>query len=172
LLVVEYSIIIVFAGLFVRLITVIAVVPGSRYTFKERVFMGVAFLPKASLTAAFGVSILTEARTKGYTAYIPYGVQIETTAILSVLISAPLSIFLVAILGPRSLEKESDEDRDREKSTPSYSTYQSRIISKFEIKAALEKIERYQSGFIDFEDNLKRPLLRSKTTHEAKYKMV
>ena len=74
LLVVEYSVIIVFAGLFVRLITVIAVVPGSKYTFKERVFMGVAFLPKASLTAAFGVSILTEARMKGYTAFIPFGV--------------------------------------------------------------------------------------------------
>ena len=73
---------------------------------------------------------------------------------MSVLISAPLSIFLVAILGPRSLEKESDEEREREKSTPSYSTYQSKIISKFEIKAALEKIERYQSGFIDFDDNL------------------
>ena len=105
---VEYSVMIVFAGMFMRMITVILVTP-SRYTFKEKVFMGVAFLPKASLTAAFGVSILTEARAKGYNAYIPYGVQIETTAILSVLISAPLSVFLVSFLGPRSLEKEREE---------------------------------------------------------------
>jgi NhaP-type Na+/H+ or K+/H+ antiporter len=139
LLVVEYSVIIVFAGMIVRMLTVIIVVPSSRYTFKERVFMGAAFLPKASLTAAFGVSILTEARIKGYTSYIPFGVQIETTAILSVLISAPLSVFLVSFLGPRSLEKEGEFS-----DTPTTSSRftGSRIISKFEIKEALIKIER------------------------------
>ena len=84
-------------ALIVRLITVVAIssVPSSRFTWKERAFTAFAWLPKATVQAANASVILLAAQSAKNEQMIRFGIIIQTTAILSIVICAPIGAILI-----------------------------------------------------------------------------
>jgi NhaP-type Na+/H+ or K+/H+ antiporter len=84
---------------------------GGKFTRKERMFMAFAWIPKATVQAAIGGLVLNKAREKPeFAEYEPYGVKILTTAVLSIIFTAPLGAILTNSLGPRWLERLPSKD--------------------------------------------------------------
>ena len=87
------------------------VVWQKRFTIKERLVIWVGWIPKATVQAAIGGVVLDRARdeitegTEDYDDYEEYGQQILTTAILCILMTAPLWAILTSNLGSRWLHK-------------------------------------------------------------------
>ena len=85
-------------GLLFRSLGVLAATGFSRLTRKERLFCVAAYLPKATVQAAMASVPL---------AYGVAGGEIMlTVAVLSIVVTSPLGLFLVRRLGPRLLEVE------------------------------------------------------------------
>nr|XP_006825815.1 PREDICTED: mitochondrial sodium/hydrogen exchanger 9B2-like [Saccoglossus kowalevskii] len=73
---------------------------------KEKCFIPLAWLPKATVQAAIGSIALDTAREKGSSEeVIELGKQILTIAVLSIIITAPLGAAAIALSGPRLLNK-------------------------------------------------------------------
>jgi hypothetical protein len=74
-------------------------------------FMAFAWIPKATVQAAIGGLVLEKAREKPENAeYEQYGVKMLTTAVLSIIITAPLGAILTNSLGPKWLERLPSKD--------------------------------------------------------------
>ena len=67
-------------------------------------FMAFAWIPKSGVPAALGGLTLAKAQELGITEYEDYGRAMLTTAVLSVVILAPLGGIMINTLGPRWLE--------------------------------------------------------------------
>ncbi|MGX8797455.1 cation:proton antiporter [Fusibacter sp. JL298sf-3] len=85
-------------GLVARSIGVFIATTGSGFTFKERVFCVVAYLPKATVQAAIGGVPLA--------LNMPQGELILAIAVLSIVVTAPIGAALIHVLGERWLEIE------------------------------------------------------------------
>ncbi|XP_077999046.1 sodium/hydrogen exchanger 9B2-like isoform X2 [Glandiceps talaboti] len=96
-------------GLTVRVIVSFFVVLKCGFTIKERLFIALAWLPKATVQAAIGSIAYDTAREReaGDEA-IQLGSQILTIAVLSIIITAPLGAAAIALSGPRLLHKSQD----------------------------------------------------------------
>ncbi len=92
------------AGLAARSIGVIISMLGSSFTRKERLFCIIAYLPKATVQAALGAVPLSMGLVHGET--------ILSLAVLAILITAPLGLLSIRILGPRLLGTQFDEDAE------------------------------------------------------------
>ena len=85
-----------------------------RYTWKEKLLISFAWMPKATVQAAIGGVLLTRVRDEvapgdKFDEYEDYGEFLLTAAVLSVLISAPLGAILTNTLGPKMLECDKDD---------------------------------------------------------------
>ncbi len=80
-----------------RFVGVAASTLGSRITVPERMFMMIATVPKATVQAAIGAIPLTLG--------LAYGPEILAIAVLSILATAPLGAMMIALWGPRLLER-------------------------------------------------------------------
>ena len=69
-----------------------------KYTFKEKLFIAISYLPKATVQAAIGAIPLSIGISSGY--------LILTIAVLSILITAPLGAILIDYVAPRFLKQE------------------------------------------------------------------
>ncbi|CAL1260986.1 unnamed protein product [Larinioides sclopetarius] len=88
-------------------------------TLKEQIFVTIAGLPKATVQAAVGPVALSLARKQQLGAEAEeFGITILTTAVLSILVAAPLGATSLALLAPRLLEKDANSS-DQEKQKPS-----------------------------------------------------
>lgn len=74
--------------------------------FKEKMFMVVAWLPKATAQAALGSVFLDVSHKHGAEHYYHMGEQILTLAVVSILITAPLGSAAIIALGPYLLSKD------------------------------------------------------------------
>lgn len=76
-----------------------------KYTIRERIFMSISWIPKATVPATLAGVIFTEACALGdnYKDYQQFGLIIQTTAILSIVICAPIGSFLIDQLAPKLL---------------------------------------------------------------------
>ncbi len=94
-------------GLTVRLLVGFASVGGSGFTNNERLFVALAWIPKATVQAAIGALALDLARqgNEGPEA-IMYGNQVLTIAVLAIVVTAPIGALAIAWSGPRWLERE------------------------------------------------------------------
>ncbi len=94
-------------GLTVRLLVGFASVGGSGFTRNERLFVALAWIPKATVQAAIGALALDLARqgNEGAEA-ITYGNQVLTIAVLAIIVTAPIGALAIAWSGPRWLERE------------------------------------------------------------------
>jgi len=77
-------------------------VAGSNLTFKERMFVVVSYLPKATVQAAFGAAPLVAMKLAGMNT--GPGELILAVAVLSILLTAPLGAFAISMTGERWLE--------------------------------------------------------------------
>ncbi|TRY82929.1 hypothetical protein DNTS_027924 [Danionella cerebrum] len=94
-----------FIALAVRLLVTFAVVLRAGFNLKEKVFVALAWMPKATVQAAIGSTALDMARAKQDVELQKYGMDVLTLAVLSILITAPIGALLISLLGPRLLQK-------------------------------------------------------------------
>ncbi|XP_055877524.1 sodium/hydrogen exchanger 9B2-like isoform X2 [Biomphalaria glabrata] len=106
---------ILFAGLFVRVVTASLTTCYTDLNKKERLFVSIAWIPKATVQAAIGAVAYDTAVEKGAQQFIPLGKKILNQAVLAILIAAPLGSALIALLGPRLLHKTEDLHGDIQK---------------------------------------------------------
>lgn len=98
-----------------RLITVSIVSYNRRYSIKERLFIVCTWVPKATVQASLSAVFLTNAKSHKLGAkYVEYGNIILSTAILSIVICAPIGAILMNTFGPKLLPKNIEEDTDDE----------------------------------------------------------
>ncbi|KAL3313975.1 Sodium/hydrogen exchanger 9B2 [Cichlidogyrus casuarinus] len=77
----------------------------SALNWKERTFLAVSWIPKATIQAAIGANALDKATELGIEQLITWGELILTLAVLSILITAPVGAVLIARLAKYLLKK-------------------------------------------------------------------
>ncbi|CAH8509857.1 unnamed protein product [Dicrocoelium dendriticum] len=86
--------------------TVLAVLP-SKMNMKERLFVGFAWLPKATVQAAVGpVALDTARKLHAPPEIIHYSEQVLTLAALAILLTAPLGAILMPLTAPYLLRQD------------------------------------------------------------------
>ncbi|XP_077102539.1 sodium/hydrogen exchanger 9B2 [Siphateles boraxobius] len=92
-------------ALTVRLLITFVSVLRAGFNLKEKVFIALAWMPKATVQAAIGSTALDMARSKNDLELQKYGMDVLTVAVLSILITAPIGALIISLLGPRLLQK-------------------------------------------------------------------
>ena len=106
------GLIILGVGLAVRLSVGFLSVAGGGFTTNERLFVALAWIPKATVQAAIGGLALDLARQGNEGAdVIAYGNQVLTIAVLAIIVTAPIGALAIAWTGPRWLERSGATDR-------------------------------------------------------------
>ena len=103
-------------GILFRLSTAYFATSGgdAPLTEKERLFIALVWIPKATVQAvlcSFPLMLIKgvlSPEDEGYGIYILWGNQIMSTAILSILITAPLGLAFIQFLGPKWLSKDDE----------------------------------------------------------------
>ncbi|XP_070185808.1 sodium/hydrogen exchanger 9B2-like isoform X2 [Littorina saxatilis] len=103
-------------GLTVRCLVAFLAVFGTNFNMKERLFIPLAWLPKATVQAAIGAIAYDTARERGDKDLMVLGEKCLQLAVLSILLTAPTGAGLIAITGPFFLTRTPDADRLRRKS--------------------------------------------------------
>ncbi|KAM7538941.1 hypothetical protein Aperf_G00000057574 [Anoplocephala perfoliata] len=86
----------------------LAVLP-SKMNMKERLFVAISWIPKATVQAAIGPLALDSARRTGNPDFIEWGEEIITLAALSIILTAPTAAFLIPIVAPHLLQQHDPE---------------------------------------------------------------
>ncbi|XP_061565826.1 sodium/hydrogen exchanger 9B2 isoform X2 [Cololabis saira] len=100
------------AGLVVRLLVTFLLVHFGGFNLKEKLFIAVAWLPKATVQAAIGSKALDMARDKEDPTLIKYGLDVLTLAVLAILITAPIGALGIGLAGPRLLAQHVREETE------------------------------------------------------------
>jgi NhaP-type Na+/H+ or K+/H+ antiporter len=127
--IVGQSLAVLIVGLCVRLLVSVLCVYTKQFTQGERLFISMAWLPKATVQAAIGAVALDAARARlldlekthlaNSTAIseaktnVQHGQNILTLAVLAILVTAPIGAALIALCGPRLLDRESGGAEER-----------------------------------------------------------
>ncbi|XP_029798410.1 sodium/hydrogen exchanger 9B2 isoform X3 [Suricata suricatta] len=98
----------------IRVLTTFLMVCFAGFNIKEKIFISFAWLPKATVQAAIGSVALDTARSHGEKQLEEYGMDVLTVAFLSILITAPIGGLLIALLGPRLLQKAEHQNKNEE----------------------------------------------------------
>jgi hypothetical protein len=100
----------------VRVPVAILVTGGKDFTWKERAFIGLSWIPKATVQAALGSAPLDLIREKmdstdpEFEEWEMWGKEILVTAVISILITAPIGLICINTLGPRWLSQKIQDD--------------------------------------------------------------
>jgi len=119
-------------GLVLRILVTYSVVFGNKLNVKEKVFIALSWLPKATVQAAIGSIPLDTARARGFAGkqQEEVGIQILTIAVLVILVTAPIGAIAIAVSGPKLLRKQRkslvlpdnvDNSNDNDDNTNSFS---------------------------------------------------
>ena len=75
--------------------------------------MGVSWIPKSAVPATLAGIMLTESTALGpnYLDYQVYGLQIQTTTILAIIICEPLGAFLIDLVVPKFFTKSEQDEK-------------------------------------------------------------
>uniref|UniRef100_A0A3B3TBX0 Sodium/hydrogen exchanger 9B2-like n=1 Tax=Paramormyrops kingsleyae TaxID=1676925 RepID=A0A3B3TBX0_9TELE len=92
-------------GLVVRVLFTFTMVLFAGFTFKEKVFIALAWLPKATVQAAIGSTALDMAQAQGDAVLEKFGMDILTVAVLAILTTAPIGALSISLAGPRLLQR-------------------------------------------------------------------
>ncbi|XP_015365605.1 PREDICTED: mitochondrial sodium/hydrogen exchanger 9B2-like [Diuraphis noxia] len=101
------GLLVLIAGLIVRLIVTSCAVWGAGFNIKEVIFINIAWLPKATVQAALAPVALDMARMMGTEADKESASRLLTIAVISILVTAPIGAFGIQWLGPRLLSSSS-----------------------------------------------------------------
>ncbi|XP_042856263.1 sodium/hydrogen exchanger 9B2-like isoform X4 [Penaeus japonicus] len=98
-------------GLVFRMTTSFLVVMGGNLNIKERMFVALAWLPKATVQAAIGSQALDFAqKSEAGPEIIRLGEQVLTITVLVILITAPLGAAAIMLSAPKLLTKGKTKD--------------------------------------------------------------
>ncbi|MDP3130172.1 MAG: cation:proton antiporter, partial [Bacillota bacterium] len=100
-----FSIALIFGALLFRTVGVLLSTAGKKFTGKERLFVVVSYLPKATVQASIGSIPLALG--------ISNGNVMLTIAVLAILVTAPMGAFLIDGLGPVTLVKQPASTTDQ-----------------------------------------------------------
>uniref|UniRef100_H3CBR4 Cation/H+ exchanger domain-containing protein n=1 Tax=Tetraodon nigroviridis TaxID=99883 RepID=H3CBR4_TETNG len=99
-------------GLATRLLATFLLVQGGGFSLREKIFIALAWLPKATvspshslLQAAIGSKALDMAREEGDGTKEGFGLVLLTLAVLAILITAPMGALAIGLAGPRLLPR-------------------------------------------------------------------
>ncbi|XP_048366193.1 sodium/hydrogen exchanger 9B2 isoform X2 [Sphaerodactylus townsendi] len=101
-------------ALAVRITATFLLVSFAGFELKEKIFISLAWIPKATVQAAIGSLALDTARTHQDQTLEQYGMDVLTVAFLAILITAPIGALIIGLAGPRLLHKAGacSEDHD------------------------------------------------------------
>ncbi|KAK6322966.1 hypothetical protein J4Q44_G00053050 [Coregonus suidteri] len=99
-------------GLVTRVLFTFLMVFFGGFNMKEKLFISMAWLPKATVQAAIGSTALDMARVSGDEVLVRYGLDVLTVAVLAILTTAPIGALGIGLAGPRLLTRH-PEDTDR-----------------------------------------------------------
>uniref|UniRef100_A0AAY4C4C1 Cation/H+ exchanger transmembrane domain-containing protein n=1 Tax=Denticeps clupeoides TaxID=299321 RepID=A0AAY4C4C1_9TELE len=105
-------------GLAVRVLFTFIMVLRAGFSLKEKIFIALAWIPKATVQAAIGSVALDMARMKQDTEMEKYGMEVLTVAVISILITAPIGALIIGLLGPHLLQKPKSTSRWGNPHTP------------------------------------------------------
>ncbi|KAG7314219.1 hypothetical protein KOW79_022715 [Hemibagrus wyckioides] len=97
-------------ALSVRIFITFLMVLCAGFNFKEKIFIALAWMPKATVQAAIGSTALDMARVKQDEKFQRFGMDVLSVAVLSILITAPLGALLIGLCGPRLLRRPKNPD--------------------------------------------------------------
>ncbi|GAB4821940.1 hypothetical protein N2152v2_008986 [Parachlorella kessleri] len=105
------------ASLILRICVTFVTMMGLGYTWRERLFIGFAWTPKATLQAALSAVPLTMINTyyvgtPEYAQYEIWGQEILTTGIFTIVICAPVGVTLIHYFAPLLLSPSRDAAGD------------------------------------------------------------
>ncbi|XP_054457514.1 sodium/hydrogen exchanger 9B2 isoform X2 [Anoplopoma fimbria] len=106
-------------GLVIRLLVTFLLVHYGGFNLKEKFFIAVAWLPKATVQAAIGSKALDLAREEGDETLIKFGLDVLTLAVLAILTTAPIGALGIGLAGPRLLARQVKDDAEGGATTPS-----------------------------------------------------
>ncbi|XP_040887586.1 sodium/hydrogen exchanger 9B2 isoform X2 [Toxotes jaculatrix] len=106
-------------GLVIRLLVTFLLVHFGGFSLKEKLFIAVAWLPKATVQAAIGSKALDMAREEGDDTLIKFGLDVLTLAVLAILTTAPIGALGIGLAGPRLLARQVKDETEGEASSPS-----------------------------------------------------
>ncbi|XP_055014042.1 sodium/hydrogen exchanger 9B2 isoform X2 [Boleophthalmus pectinirostris] len=118
-------------ALLVRILFTFVCVLCAGFNLKEKFFIALAWMPKATVQAAIGSTALDMARAKGDEQLQKYGMDVLTVAVLAILFTAPIGAIIIGLSGPRLLQKPKNSSCgtaagvDEEEETPI--TYESTL---------------------------------------------
>lgn len=118
-------------ALLVRVLFTFVCVLFAGFNMKEKLFIALAWMPKATVQAAIGSTALDMARTKHDETLQKYGLEVLTVAVLAILFTAPVGALIIGLSGPRLLQKPKNSSCgtaagvDEEEETPV--TYESTL---------------------------------------------
>lgn len=94
-----------------RVATSFFVVMGAGFSMLERLFIAIAWLPKATVQAAIGSQALDYVRLHGDDPEdVIRGQQVVTIAVMVILVTAPIGAAAIKLTGPRFLAKQQPTD--------------------------------------------------------------
>jgi len=107
------AVLLVVAAVLVRTVAAGLATYGAGLTSKERLFIALAWTPKATVQAALGgvpLSMIRERMVREddpakYDRYVQHGVEALTAAVFAILITAPVGLIVIEQLGPRWLHR-------------------------------------------------------------------
>jgi hypothetical protein len=101
------GLLVIMIGLVFRLPAACASMYGTNLNNKEKLFVGIAWMPKATVQAALGGVVLGMAEKNDLGSdYERWGLEMLTIAFLCIVVTAPAGAILSAFLGPKLLAKE------------------------------------------------------------------
>ncbi|XP_075901223.1 sodium/hydrogen exchanger 9B2 isoform X2 [Nelusetta ayraudi] len=92
-------------ALTVRILVTYVCVLFTGFNVREKVFIALAWMPKATVQAAIGSTALDMAMTREDEQLKKYGMDVLTMAVLAILLTAPVGALIIGLAGPRLLQK-------------------------------------------------------------------
>ncbi|XP_061197151.1 sodium/hydrogen exchanger 9B2-like [Saccostrea echinata] len=127
-----------FIGLCVRSAVSFSVTLGTGFNIKERIFITLTWLSKATVQAAIGGLALDKALEGDNEEDIRMGTDVLTIAVLAIVICAPVGATCMGVLGPRFLEHGDEEEIRVECSGSAATSSNGKCQKEIEIKTVSE----------------------------------
>lgn len=99
---------VILIGVTCRWVATVVVTFEKKFTYKERMFMGFAWIPKATVQAALGGMVLAQSQAEGIESYEEFGNIMLTCAVFAVVITAPAGAIFINTLGTKWLNHDLD----------------------------------------------------------------
>ncbi|CAG2059988.1 unnamed protein product, partial [Timema podura] len=103
---------VILGGLVVRLLVTVLIVSGTKFSWKEKLFVALSWFPKGTVPAALGPTALDLGRILHTHHGATASSHLLIVAILSILVTAPLGSLLLNLLGPRLLTRPHRASQD------------------------------------------------------------